>query len=63
MYFADIMDSVRVPTSISALFKLVKTLISANMHGMCSTCVVHQLMKQKLVESKLEQRFGMKSMD
>ena len=38
-----------VPTSILAVFKLVKTLITANMYGMRSTSVVHRFVKRKVV--------------
>ena len=41
LYIAEIMHGMHsgsVPTSMLAVFKLVKTLISANMYGMRSTC-------------------------
>ena len=45
------MYSGSVPISMLAAFKLVKTLISANMHGMRSTSVVHQSAEPKVVAS------------
>ena len=50
-----------VPTSILAVFKLVKTLISEKIYGLCSTCAVHRFLKRKMVVGTQEQTFGMKS--
>ena len=57
------MHSTSVLTSMLAVLKLVKILFSGNMHGKCSTCVVHQFLEQKVVVSTEERSFGMKSMD
>ena len=43
------MNSDSVPTSILAVFKLVETLISANMYEMRSRSVVHRFLKRKMV--------------
>ena len=43
------MHSGSVPTTMLAVLKLVKILISANMYGMHSTSVVHQSVKPKVV--------------
>ena len=43
-----------VPTSMLAVIKLVKTLISANMYGMRYTCVAHRYLKDKVVLSTQE---------
>ena len=51
-----------VPTLMLAVFKLVKTLITANLCGMRSTCDVHRLFNLKVVVSIEERSFGMKSM-
>ena len=45
------MHSGSVPTTMLAVLKLVKVLISANMYGMHSTSVVHQPVKPKVVVS------------
>ena len=65
MYVADTLHGVHsgsVPASMLAVFKVAKTLISANMYGMHSTCVVHRFLKQKIVVSTQEKSFGMKCM-
>ena len=41
------MNSGSVPTSMLAVFKPVRTLISANMNGMCSTSVVHRFLEKE----------------
>ena len=46
-----------VPTSMLAVFQLVKTLISANMYKMRSTCVVHRFLKRKVVVNHKERSF------
>ena len=57
------MHSTSVFTSMLAVVKLVMILISGNMYGKRSTCVVHQFRKQKVVFSTEERSFGMKSID
>ena len=56
------MHAGRDPTSMLAAFKLVKTLLSANMYGMLSAIVVYWFLTRKVVVSTQERSFGMKSM-
>ena len=49
-----------VPTAMLAVFKPVKGLISANMYGMCTICVVHRFLKRKVVVKHKHNFFGMK---
>ena len=51
-----------VPTLMLSVFMLVNTLISANVNGMQSTCVVNRFLKQVVVISTQERSFGMESM-
>ena len=48
-------------TSMLAVSKLVKTLVSVNMYGMHCTCVVHRLFKRKVVVSTQKESLGIKS--
>ena len=50
-----------VPTSMLAVFELVKALISENMYGMRSTYVVHRFLKQKVVVRIQKRSSGRKS--
>ena len=54
------MHSSSVPTSMLAVIKLVRTLISANMCRMHSLCVVHQFLKRKVVVRTQELSFFIK---
>ena len=51
------MKSGSVPTLMLEVFKLVKILIPANMYGMCSTGIVHQLLKRKVVVKHTNTKF------
>ena len=65
MYVAEIvhaMNSGIVTTEMLAVFKLVKALISANMYGMRSTCVVRRFLKGKVAVRTQGRNFGIKSM-
>ena len=57
------MHSRSILTSMLAVVKLVKILISGNMYSKGSTCVVHPFLEQKVVVSTEKRSFGMKSMD
>ena len=64
-YVAEIIHELHsgsVPTTMLAIFKLVRVLISANMYGFRSTSVVHQPVKPKVVVSTQQRSFGMKCM-
>ena len=54
------MHSGSVPTYMLAVFKLAKALISANMYGMRSTCVVHRSLKWKIHLRRKKRSFGIK---
>ena len=58
----DAMHSGSVVSLMLAVFKLAKTLISANMYGMQSSCIVHRFLKRKVVIRTQDRRFGIKSM-
>ena len=54
------MHSGNVPTSMLAVFKLLKTLISANMYGM-HLHVVHRFLKWKVVAKHTKAQFSRES--
>ena len=65
LYFAKIMHRMHsgsVPTFMLAVFKLVKTLISANLYKNRSTSDAHQPVKPKVVVSTQQRSVGMKYM-